>query len=230
MRELLRRQTETLMAALCNAVMVFAAAGSDAVVRFIERFTGPWLYVVAFVLTFAETGTLFFLVPGEIGLFVTGAAAGAGSLNIYILVVVACLAALLGDATGFYIGDRFGHRLQYSWVGHKLGEKNWVRAQDLIRRRKGPVILIGRWIGFLRAIMPATAGMSEMTYREFLRWDVFGAISWATVCSVGGYKLGANWQDLADTLTRYGTYIAAVCAVLVVAYMVVLKVRSRTAV
>ena len=230
MRELLRSQTETLAAGLCNAVMVFATAGSDAVVRFIERFTGPWLYVVAFVLTFAETGTLFFLVPGEIGLFVTGAAAGAGSLNIYILVVVACLAAVLGDATGFYIGDRFGHRLQRSWVGRKLGENNWVRAQDLIRRRKGPVILIGRWIGFLRAIMPATAGMSEMTYREFLRWDVFGAISWATVCSVGGYKLGANWQDLADTLTRYGTYIAAVCAVLVVAYMVVLKVRSRTAV
>ena len=230
MRELLQCYAETLMAGLCNAVMVFATAGSDAVVRFIERFTGPWLYVVAFVLTFAETGTLFFLVPGEIGLFVTGAAAGAGSLNIYILVVVACLAAVLGDATGFYIGDRFGHRLQRSWVGRKLGENNWVRAQDLIRRRKGPVILIGRWIGFLRAIMPATAGMSEMTYREFLRWDVFGAISWATVCSVGGYKLGANWQDLADTLTRYGTYIAAVCAVLVVAYMVVLKVRSRTAV
>jgi membrane-associated protein len=210
--------------------MVFAAAGSDAVVRFIERFTGPWLYVVAFVLTFAETGTLFFLVPGEIGLLVTGAAAGAGSLNIYILVLVACVAALLGDATGFYIGDRFGHRLQHSWVGRKLGEKNWVRAQDLIRHRKGPVILIGRWIGFLRAIMPATAGMSEMTYREFLRWDVFGAISWATVCSVGGYKLGANWQDLADKLSRYSTYIAAACSVVVAAYIVVRRVRGRTAV
>ncbi len=218
------------MASLCNAVVVLAAAGSDAVVRFIERFTGPWLYVVAFVLTFAETGTLFFLVPGEIGLFVTGAAAGAGNLNIYVLVVVACLAALFGDATGFYIGDRFGHRLQHSWVGRKLGAANWVRAQDLIRRRKGPMIFIGRWIGFLRAIMPATAGMSEMTYREFLRWDLFGAISWATVCSVGGYKLGANWQDLADQLTRYGTYAGAACAALIVAYITVRRVRSRATV
>jgi membrane-associated protein len=214
---------------LCHAVKVFAAAGSDAVVRFIERFTGPWLYVVAFVLTFAETGTLFFLIPGEIGLLVTGAAAGAGNLNIYVLVVVACVAAVLGDATGFYIGDRFGHRLQHSWLGRKLGESNWLRAQDLVRRRKGPVILIGRWIGFLRAIMPATAGMSEMSYREFLRWDVVGATSWATVCAVGGYKLGANWQDLADKLSRYSTYVAAVCATLLAVYLVVRKVRNRTA-
>ena len=210
---------------LCHAVSVFAVASSDAVVRFIERFSGPWLYVVAFVLTFAETGTLFFLVPGEIGLFVTGAAAGAGSLNIYLLVVLACVAALLGDATGFYIGDRFGHRLQHSWLGRKLGEDNWLRSQDLVRRRKGPVILIGRWIGFLRAIMPATAGMSEMSYREFLKWDLFGAISWATVCSVGGYKLGANWQTLADQLTRYGTYLAAISVVAVAGFLLIRRMR-----
>ena len=204
---------------------VFSAAGSDAVVRFIERFSGPWLYVVAFVLTFAETGTLFFLIPGEIGLFVTGAAAGAGNLNIYVLVVVACAAALLGDATGFYIGDRFGPRLQHSWLGRKLGESNWTRAQDLVRRRKGPVILIGRWIGFLRAVMPATVGMSEMPYREFLKWDLFGAVSWATVCAIGGYKLGANWQSLADKLTRYGAYVGAACAVAIVGFVIVKRVR-----
>lgn len=202
-----------------------AQSGSGAVVRFIERFTGPWLYVVAFVLTFAETGTLFFLIPGEIGLLVTGAAAGAGNLNIYILVVVACVAALLGDATGFYIGDRFGPRLQQSWLGRKLGEDNWHRAQDLVRRRRGPVILIGRWIGFLRAIMPATVGMSEMSYKEFFRWDVFGAISWASVCAIGGYKLGANWQNLADNLARYSTYIAIVGGVALAAYVSIRKLR-----
>lgn len=205
---------------------VFASTGSGAVVRFIERFTGPWLYVVAFILTFAETGTLFFLIPGEIGLFVTGAAAGAGGLNIYILVVIACAAALLGDAVGFHIGDRFGPRLEHSWLGRKLGEDNWTRAQDLVRRRKGPVILVGRWIGFLRALMPATAGMSEMSYREFLKWDFWGAVSWATVCAIGGYKLGDNWESLANNLGRYGTYLGGVCALAFAGYLLVKKMRK----
>jgi membrane-associated protein len=208
---------------------MFAATGSDQAVRFIERFTGPWLYVVAFVLTFAETGTLFFLIPGEIGLLVTGAAAGAGDLNIYVLVVVACVAALLGDSTGFYIGDRFGPRLQHSWLGRKLGQNNWDRASDLVRRRHGWVILIGRWIGFLRALMPATVGMSEMPYRTFMKWDLFGAIAWTTVFAVGGYKLGANWQDLADKIGRYGTYLAIACVVAVAGYWLVRRLRSRAA-
>ena len=217
--------------AYCRACVtlsiVLAATGTGTVVRFIDRFTGPWLYVVAFVLTFAETGTLFFLIPGEIGLFVTGAAAGAGSLNIYVLVVVACVAAVLGDAVGFRIGDHFGPRLEQSWLGRKLGASNWERAEDLVRRHKGRVILIGRWIGFLRALMPAAAGMSDMTYREFLKWDIWGAISWATVCAVGGYKLGANWQDLADKIGRYSTYLAIGCAVALGVYLVFRKLRQR---
>jgi membrane protein DedA with SNARE-associated domain len=193
---------------------VVDGSSGDRIARWIESFSGPWLYVVVVALTFAETGTMFFLVPGEVGLFVAGAAAGAGQLNLPLMIVLACGAAIGGDALGFYIGHRFGPRLPTSRLGRRLKPEVWQRAEKLVRRRRGLVVLVGRWIGFLRAVMPATAGLSGMTYREFLPWDLLGAISWATICVVGGYKLGSNWTTLADNLGKVGLVLGALVVVL----------------
>jgi len=197
---------------------MLAGSGTDRVARWLEGVSGPWLYIVVVLLTFAETGTLFFLVPGEVGLLVAGATAGAGKLNLPLMVALACVAAIGGDATGFWIGRRFGRRLQDTSIGRRLGRENWLKAEDLIRRRRGLVVLVGRWIGFLRAIMPATAGMSGMSYREFAPYDVAGAVSWAAVCVIGGYKLGENWKKLADNLGRVGLVLGAIAAVAIAVY------------
>jgi membrane protein DedA with SNARE-associated domain len=194
---------------------MLAASTDSGVARWLNHLSGPWLYAVVVVLTFAETGTLLFLVPGEIGLLVAGAAAGVGKLNLFAMVVLACMAALLGDATGFAIGRRFGPRLRDTWLGRKLGADSWHRADDLVRRRRGLIVLVGRWIGFLRAVMPATAGMTGMRYRrEFLPWDIAGAVSWASICVIGGYKLGDNWESLAHKFGTVGLALAAVFVVL----------------
>ncbi len=194
--------------------------------KWLNSISGPWLYVVAGVLTFAETGTLFFLVPGEVGLFVAGAAAGAGHLNVVLMAVIACVAAVAGDATGFWIGKRWGRRVQTTWLGTKLGPDNWTRAERLIVERRGMIILVGRWIGFLRAIMPASAGMAGMSYRRFLPWDIAGAISWATLCVVGGYELGDNWKRLASVVGKVGWGLA-VLAAMVVAIVVLRRRRVQ---
>jgi len=209
---------------------MLAASGDSGVAKWLGHFSGPWLYAVVVVLTFAETGTMFFLVPGEIGLLVAGAAAGVGKLNLVAMVVLACMAALLGDATGFAIGRRYGPRLRETWIGRKLGADSWVRADDLVRRRRGLIVLVGRWVGFLRAIMPATAGMSGMRFRrEFLPWDIAGAISWASICVIGGYKLGDNWETLASKLGTVGTVLGAAVVVLVGGVYVVRHRRARAA-
>ncbi len=205
------------LAPLAAPVLTAESPSSTGAARWIESFSGPWLYVVVVVLTFAETGTMFFLVPGEVGLLVAGAAAGAGKLNLPLLVVLACAAAIAGDAAGFAIGHRFGPRLPTTRLGRRLKPEVWERAETMVRRRRGLIVLVGRWIGFLRAIMPATAGFSGMTYREFLPWDLAGAISWATICVVGGYKLGSNWTTLADNLGRVGIVLGVAVALLVVA-------------
>ena len=180
----------------------------------IEKISGPWLYPVAFALTFAETGTLLFLVPGEITLIIAGAAAGAGHINLAVLIVIACSAAILGDATGFWLGHRFGPRIHRSWLGRKIGQPNWDRADRLVVRRRGLIVLIGRWVGFLRAIMPATVGMSPMTYKQFLPWDLAGAISWATLCVVGGYYVGDRYDELESAIGKGGLILGGVVAVI----------------
>jgi undecaprenyl-diphosphatase len=206
-----------------TSALLLAVGPVDRIDEALRSASGPWLYILAALLTFAETGTLFFLIPGEIGLFVAGAAAGAGGLNIVVMVILAIAAALLGDATGFYIGRRFGPRLQRSWLGRRIGERQWQRAEDLIQRRRGIIVLIGRWVGFLRAIMPATAGMSGMSYRSFLPWDLAGCISWASLCVIGGYLLGDNWTTLADWIGKAGW----VLLVLAIGALVAHKVRGR---
>ena len=202
---------------------LLAVGFADRIEQAIEAVSGPWLYLVAGLLTFAETGTMFFLIPGEIGLFVAGAAAGAGDLNLYVMLIVANVAAILGDATGFAIGRRYGPSLQHSRLGRKMGASNWRRAERLIQRRKGLIVLVGRWIGFLRAIMPATAGMSGMSYRSFLPWDLAGCITWASVCVIGGYVLGDNWTKLAAQLGKLGWLLLAV----VLVAFAVHKLRGR---
>lgn len=159
----------------------------------VKNVSGPWLYVVTFLLTFAETGTMLFFIPGELTLIVAGVAAGAGGLNVVLLVAIACIAAVFGDGVGFWIGRRYGRKLQTSRLGRKMAPETWSRAEDLIRRRRGVIVLVGRWVGLLRSIMPATAGLSGMRYRrEFLLWDIPGAVSWAAGCVILGYFLGDN--------------------------------------
>ena len=199
---------------------------ATAVTDWIKKASGPWLYVLAFILTFAETGTMLFFVPGEITLIVAGVAAGSGGINIVLLLVVGITAAILGDAFGFAIGRRYGRRLQTSKLGRKLGEDSWQKAEDLITRRKGLIVLVGRWVGFLRAIMPATAGMTGMNYKkDFLPYDIVGAVSWASVCMLGGYWLG----DRAEAIVEKIGWVAGGAAIVAVLYIVVKRRKTASA-
>ncbi len=199
---------------------------ASAITSWIKKASGPWLYVLAFILTFAETGTMLFFVPGEITLIVAGIAAGTGGINILMLLVVGIVAALLGDAFGFAVGRRYGRRLQTSRLGRKLGDDSWRRAEDLITRRKGLIVLVGRWVGFLRAIMPATAGMTGMNYKkDFLPYDVVGAVSWAVVCMLGGYWLG----DKAEAIVQKIGWVAGGAAVVALVYILVKRRKNASA-
>lgn len=199
---------------------------ATAVTDWIKKASGPWLYLLAFILTFAETGTMLFFIPGEITLIVAGVAAGSGGINIVLLLAVGIPAAILGDAFGFAIGRRYGRRLQTSTLGRKLGEDSWQKAEDLITRRKGLIVLVGRWVGFLRAIMPATAGMTGMNYKkEFLPYDIVGAVSWAAVCMLGGYWLG----DRAEAIVQKIGWVAGGAAIVAVLYIIVKRRKPASA-
>ncbi len=194
--------------------------------KWLARVPPPSLYVIAFIMTFAETGTLLFFIPGEVTLLFVGAAAAQGDVKLVWLIAVAIVAALLGDATGFHLGQRFGPRLKSSWVGRRLSAESWSRAERLVVERKGLIVLMGRWIGFLRAIMPASAGMSGMKFAQFLPYDIVGAVSWATTCVVGGYLLGENFSKLESWLGRGGSLVGALIVIGVLARLI-MKKRSE---
>jgi membrane protein DedA with SNARE-associated domain len=201
---------------------------ASTVTHFIERLSGPWLYVAVGVLTFLETASMLFFIPGEITLILAGVAASGGSgragVNIFALLVLGCAAAIAGDATGFWLGRRYGPRLRHSRLGRKLGEESWAKAEALIRKRRGIVVLVGRWVGLLRAVMPATAGMTGMNYKkEFLPYDVVGAVSWASLCVYGGYRLG----EKADTIVKRIGWVAG--GVFVVGGLLYLLKKKLTA-
>ncbi len=199
---------------------------ANPVIKWIEGVSGPWLYAVAGVLAFAETGTLLFFVPGEFTLILAGIATQKGGLSLPLMLVIGCAAAIAGDATGFWIGRKFGPKLQTSWLGRKLGVENWKKSEDLMRRRRGVIVLVGRWIGFLRAIMPATAGMSGLNYKkDFLVYDVVGAVSWATLCILGGWKLG----EKAEQIVKQIGWVAVGAFVLAVAWFAKKKLTAKFA-
>ena len=201
------------------------AVDAGGITKFIRSASGPWVYVLAFVMTFAETGSLLFFIPGEITLVLAGVAASTGEVNVLAVVVVGCVAAVLGDATGFWIGRRFGPKLRTSRLGSKMGADQWDRAERLIRKQRGVIVLVGRWIGFLRAVMPATAGMAELNYkREFLPFDLVGAVSWASICVFGGYKLGEKAETY---VAKAGWALAAVVVVLALVFALKHIVANR---
>ena len=99
-------------------------------------------------------------------------------------------------------------------------------ASDLLRRRGGPAIFVGRFTAFFRAVMPGLAGLSQMKYWTFLRWNALGGIAWGVGFSLVGYFAGESYQRVAATIGR-GT--AIVIGVLVVIGLIVWHVRRKRA-
>ncbi|MDE0803513.1 MAG: bifunctional DedA family/phosphatase PAP2 family protein [Acidimicrobiales bacterium] len=155
----------------------------------------PWLYVVVALLAAAESAALVGLVvPGEAALLVGGFAASQGRVSLPVLIAAATIAAIVGDSIGYELGRHFGPRVRVTRVGRWVGEERWARAEGFIDRRGGPAVLLGRWVGLLRALVPGVAGMTRMPYPRFLVWNVLGAVVWAPAVVSAGYFAGSSFK------------------------------------
>ncbi|MDT5029961.1 MAG: rane-associated protein [Actinoplanes sp.] len=186
-------------------------------------------YLVVGGLVFGEAATFLGLViPGETALLVGGAMAGTGRLSLSVLLVLAVAAAILGDSVGYEVGRRLGPRLQNSRAGRLVGAARWQRAELMMARRGGWAVLAGRWVGVLRALMPAIAGTTGLPYRRFLIFNAIGGTVWAVAVVVAAYLAGASWHRVQTYLGTGGLVVAGVF-VAVVAAVVVFRRRSRRA-
>ena len=152
---------------------------------------GAWIYGILFIILFCETGLVVTpFLPGDSLLFVAGAIAGAGSMNVHLLVVLLLAAAVLGDSLNYAIGHYIGpkvFRFDDSW----LFKKAYVeRTHRFFERHGGKTIVLARFVPIIRTYAPFVAGIGAMDYRRFLLFNVAGAVLWVASLTYAGYFFG----------------------------------------
>ena len=157
---------------------------------------GPWIYVVLFVIVFAETGLVVTpFLPGDSLLFAAGAIAATGALDITPAGVLLLVAAIAGDAVNYSIGRAVGMRvIQRSRTDPRWGR--WInpayieRAHEFFERHGGKALVLGRFMPIVRTFVPFVAGAAEMTYPSFAFYNVIGGVVWVGLCLGAGYVFG----------------------------------------
>ncbi|HEX5331510.1 MAG TPA: DedA family protein [Cellulomonas sp.] len=186
-----------------------------------------WIvYLVVGLVVFAEDALFVgFVVPGETVAILGGVAASRGHASVLVVAIVVVTAAIVGDSVGYEVGKHWGTRLLDLRVFAKHRERLQT-AQTLLARRGGVAVLLGRWVAFFRAVMPALAGAAKMPYRMFLPFNAAGGIVWGTVVVLVGYLAANSYAQVERTIGRDAALIALV---VVLALVAVWQVRRRRA-
>jgi len=152
---------------------------------------GLWVYALLFVIVFVETGLVVMpFLPGDSLLFVTGALAGAGLMDIQIVVPLLLVAAIAGDQTNYAIGARVGQKV-WSWEQSRwFNRQAFEQAHGFYERYGGITIIIARFMPFVRTFAPFVAGIAAMDRRAFTLYNVVGAVLWVVGLGMTGYWFG----------------------------------------
>lgn len=188
---------------------------------------GPAVYAAVTAMVFLEAAAFVGLViPGETALMVGGVLASRGNISIAVLAVLAAVAAVTGDSVGYWAGHRFGPAIERSGLGRRVGESRWQQAYKYVQRKGTWAVVLGRWVGVMRALVPATAGMVGMPYRRFLVANVAGGLGWVAVVLSLAYTAGGSIATVQKALGRASTVSVVVVAVIAVAAAVTWR-RAR---
>jgi membrane-associated protein len=151
---------------------------------------GVWVYAIIFLIIFCETGLVFMpFLPGDNLLFAAGALAAIGQLDPWLISAVLGSAAIIGDSTNYWIGNKFGTRL-FSETRSFPSRKHLRNAEIFFEKHGGKAVLLGRFVPFIRTFTPFVAGMSDMPYPRFLAFSVAGTLLWVGTLVPAGYFLG----------------------------------------
>ncbi|MFN8476179.1 MAG: DedA family protein [Anaerolineae bacterium] len=151
---------------------------------------GTWTLAILFVIIFLETGVVIApFLPGDSLIFAAGAFAARGALNPWALLIVLSLAAILGDTVNYWIGYKVGAKA-YSGEVRWIKKDYMVRTHNFFEKYGGKAIFLARFVPIVRTFAPFAAGVSEMSYPFFLRWNIIGGIVWVALFTGLGYFFG----------------------------------------
>jgi membrane-associated protein len=157
---------------------------------------GIWIYLILFIVIFIETGLVVTpFLPGDSLLFAAGAVAAAtgmsstSGLNIWILLILLAVAAVLGDTANYWIGHFLGPKV-FSQKSRWFKREYLDRTHAFYEKHGGKTILLARFIPIIRTFAPFVAGIGNMSYGYFLSYNIFGGILWTSLFLGAGYFFG----------------------------------------
>ncbi|MBI4895708.1 MAG: VTT domain-containing protein [Candidatus Aenigmarchaeota archaeon] len=151
---------------------------------------GVLTYLVLFFIIFIETGFVVFpFLPGDSLLFIVGALAAVGSLNLFIVIPILIVAAISGDSVNYYLGYKIGRRAFTDKI--RFLKKSYINdSEKFYEKHGGKTIFIARFLPFIRTFAPFVAGIGKMDYKKFLGYNVSGAIVWVSAFILAGFFFG----------------------------------------
>lgn len=159
---------------------------------------GLLVYAIIFLIIFLETGIVFApFLPGDSLIFVLGALAVSGELNIFALFAVLAAAAILGDTANYWIGKKAGRRL---FRGRILKKEHLKKTEEFYDKYGARTIIIARFVPIVRTFAPFVAGIGKMKYRRFFSYNIVGGIAWVAAFLVLGFYFG-NIPIIKDNLS-----------------------------
>ena len=152
---------------------------------------GAWIYGILFAIIFVETGLVVMpFLPGDSLLFVAGAFAAKGDMDVSLVIVLLSIAAILGDALNYAVGRYFGDKV-FAWENSRWFNKRlFDKTHAFYERHGGKTIVIARFLPFLRTFAPFIAGAAKMNYTRFAMYNVAGGIFWVASLTIAGFWFG----------------------------------------
>jgi membrane-associated protein len=184
-----------------------------------------WGGVLGLILiVFAETGLMIgFFLPGDSLLVTAGLFAARGDFDIFTLNLSLIAAAILGDATGYWIGKRTGQALYNRPSSFLFRRDHLIRTHEYYEKHGGKTIVIARFVPILRTFAPVVAGAANMTYRKFAVYNVLGGLAWVTSMTLTGFFLGQAVSNIEERIHL----VVAVVVVLSLLPAIIAFLRAR---
>ena len=152
---------------------------------------GLWIYAILFLIVFCETGLVVTpFLPGDSLLFAAGAVAALGGMNVHMAAALLLAAAVIGDAANFAIGKYFGEKL-FAKPDSRVFKREYLdKTHAFYEKYGGKTIILARFVPIVRTFAPFVAGMGDMHYGRFIRYNIIGALVWVGLLTYAGYFFG----------------------------------------
>jgi membrane-associated protein len=186
---------------------------------------GVWVYALLFVIVFCETGLVVTpFLPGDSLLFVAGALAAAGGMEIGVVIALLVTAALCGDNVNYWIGRWVGPKVFRAEDSRWFNRRHLDRTHAFYERHGGKAIILARFVPIVRTYVPFVAGIGAMPYARYLAFCLAGALLWVVSLSLAGYWFG----NIALVKDNLAVVIVAIVAVSVMPIAIeFLRARRR---